>query len=306
VGRSFVEKLLMEGYEINVLDNLRSGNIKFIKKFENHKKFNFYKEDLLKLNKLDFLKFKTIFHFAANPDVQKSFENAEEHFKQNVVATFNLLEATKRGDLKNLIFLSSSTVYGDAKKIPTPEEYPLEPVSLYGASKAACEALISSYAHSFGFNATILRLANIIGINNTHSVIFDFITKLKQNLHMLKVLGDGKQSKSFLHISDCIKAILIGALHSRNHVEYLNIGSEDQVDVNTIAKIVIKHMSLTNTKIEFTGGVNGGRGWKGDVKNMQLDITKLKSFGWKPTYNGLESIEFVTKDFLQNWDNKEI
>jgi len=198
------------------------------------------------------------------------------------------------------IFSSSSTVYGNARTKPTPEDSPLEPISHYGASKAACEAIICSYAHLFGFNAIIFRFANIVGANSNHGVINDFIKKLNENPSKLEVLGDGTQCKSFLDVSDCINAFEFVLMKSINQVEFFNVGSEDMVDVHTIAKTVIDQLSLTTTEIEFTGGIDGGRGWKGDVKNMQLDITKLKSLGWRPNHNSLEAIKLATKVMLQN------
>jgi len=301
IGSHIVKKLLSNGHETHVLDNFSSGSPKLIKEFENFENFKFYKIDLLDEKSLDFLQnYKTIIHFAANPDVRSSIDDPKANFNQNICATFNLLESIKNTKLKTLIFSSSSTVYGNAKIIPTPEDSPLEPVSHYGASKAACEALICSYAHLFGFNAIIFRFANIVGTNSTHGVINDFIKKLNENPSKLEVLGDGTQCKSFFDVSDCINAFEFALMKSTSQIEFFNVGSEDVVDVHTIAKTVIDQLSLTTTEIEFTGGVDGGRGWKGDVKNMQLDITKLKSLGWRPNHNSLEAIKLATKAILQN------
>jgi len=149
-----------------------------------------------------------VFHLAANPEVKLSSTCPEIHYQQNVVATFNLLEAIRKtGNIKTFIFTSSSTVYGEPTKIPTPEDYaPLKPISVYGASKLACEALISAYAHTYGFKAIIYRLANIVGPRNKHGVIHDFMQKLKTKPKELEILGDGTQNKSYLYINDCIEA----------------------------------------------------------------------------------------------------
>ena len=146
IGSHFVEKLLSNGYETHVIDNLSAGKIKFVKEFEKFKNFKFYKADLLDKKSLEFLgNYKTILHLAANPEVKLSVLNPKSHFEQNTLTTFNLLESIREASLETLVFLSTSTVYGDARKIPTPEDYPLEPISPYGASKAACEAMVCSY-----------------------------------------------------------------------------------------------------------------------------------------------------------------
>ena len=140
--------------------------------------------------------------------------------------------------------------------------------------------------------------ARIVGPRNKHGVIYDFIQKLNKNPTQLEILGDGTQSKSYLYVSDCIEAMLLGLEKSTEQVEIYNVGSEDQVDVKTIAQIIIKEMDLKNVKLTFTGGVDGGRGWKGDVKNMLLDISKLKSLGWKPKLNSEQAIREATRQLL--------
>ena len=181
-------------------------------------------------------------------------------------------------------------------KIPTPEKYaPLKPISTYGASKLACEALISAYAYTYDFKAIIIRLANIVGPRNKHGVIHDFIQKLNKNPKELKILGDGTQNKSYLYKSDCIEAMLLGLKKSTEQVEICNVGSEDQTNVKTIAEVVAEEMGLQDIKFKFTGGVDGGRGWKGYVKNMLLNISKIKSLGWKPEHNTRQAIREATQ-----------
>ncbi len=212
-----------------------------------------------------------------------------------------MLEAVRKaGSVKTFVFTSSSTVYGDASRVPTPEDYaPLKPISVYGSTKLACEAMVSAYAHTYGFNAVIYRLANIVGPRARHGVIYDFILKLRKNKNQLEILGDGKQTKSYLHVNDCIQAMLSGVEKARERVEVFNIGSEDQVNVQTIAKIVVEEMGFSKVKLTYTGGVDGGRGWVGDVKNMLLDISKLRSLGWKPRFNSKQAIRAATKAILR-------
>jgi UDP-glucose 4-epimerase len=303
IGSHLVDALMVRGEEVCVFDNLSTGSIENVRYWLGSPNFTFIKGDLLNtmdLEKLEVKRYSFIFHFAANPEVKIGSTEPGIHFQQNILATYNLLELIRKADAKpTLIFASTSTVYGEASRIPTPEDYaPLKPISTYGASKLACEALITAYAYTYGFKAVIYRLANIVGPRSRHGVIYDFIEKLKRNPGELEILGDGTQTKSYLHVGDCIDAILLGLEKSTEQVEIFNVGSEDQVDVKTIAQIVIDEMKLKNVKLIFTGGVEGGRGWKGDVKNMLLDITKLKTLGWRPKLNSKQAVREAAKSLL--------
>ena len=302
IGSHLTEELASRSVELLIIDNLTSGSLKNIKKPLKNSKVRFMKGDLLDPKAVEKVvrDSEVIYHLAANPEVRVSATNPEIHFVQNVKATFNLLEAVRRlGDLETLVFTSTSTVYGEASKMPTPEDYaPLKPISIYGASKLACEALVTAYAYTYGFRAVIYRLANIVGSRSRHGVIYDFIQKLKINPMELEVLGDGKQNKSYLYVKDCVEAMIIGLEKSREHVEILNIGSEDQIMVRDIARIVIEEMGLKDVKIHYTGGVDGGRGWVGDVKDMLLDISKIKSLGWRPKHNSEESVRLTARELI--------
>ena len=303
IGSHLVDKLCQNHVEVVVFDNLSAGRMENLKKWLGAPNFKFVMGDLLSPEKvwktLD--RCETVFHLAANPEVRVSSENPKVHYEQNVLATFNLLEAIRKvGSVKALAFASTSTVYGDALEIPTPEEYaPLKPISVYGASKLASEALIISYAYTYGFKTVIYRLANIVGSRARHGVICDFIRKLRENPKKLEILGDGTQTKSYLHVEDCVNAILIGTNLSREKVEIFNVGSEDQITVKEIADIVCEKMGLSNVQYIFTGGVDGGRGWKGDVKFMLLNVNKLKKLGWKPKLNSRQAVEKAVEEILK-------
>jgi UDP-glucose 4-epimerase len=299
IGSHILEALMNDEANVRVFDNLSTGNIDNIKRHIKNQGLTFIRGDLR--NMTDIAKAvehcEIVFHLAANPEIRVGSFNPQIHYQQNVGSTFNLLEAIRKAEnVETFIFTSSSTVYGEPPTIPTPENYAtLEPISIYGATKLACEALITAYAHTYGFKAIIYRLANIVGPRNKHGVIHDFVKKLQTNPQELEILGDGTQTKSYLYVTDCIEAIFLGLEETRKQVEIYNIGSKDQIDVKTIAEIAIKEMGLKDVKLRFTGGINGGRGWKGDVKNMLLDITKLKSLGWKPKLNSEQSIKKVIK-----------
>ena len=308
IGSHLVDLLMERGVNVTVLDNLSAGKLENISQWLGNSRFKFIVGDLL--NPSDIKRAmegcEIVFHLAANPDVRRGFVDTKIDYEQNILATYNLLEVMRESErCKSIVFTSSSTVYGEAKKMPTPEDYgPLQPISLYGASKLACEALISGYSHLFGFKSVICRLANIIGSRGRHGVIYDFINKLRANPRTLEVLGDGTQRKSYLHVEDCVKALLVAYEKSGEHVEIYNIGSEDAVNVATIARIVIEEMNLKNVEIKYTGGVDGGRGWRGDVKEMLLDITKIKRLGWKAELNSAGAVRRAARELISEILNR--
>lgn len=219
----------------------------------------------------------TVFHLAADPSVRDSAEKAGENFKINALGTFNVLEACRKAGVRNFVFTSTSAVYGDAKIQPTHEGYPTFPISNYAAGKISGEAYCSSFASTYGIKSTVLRLANIFGERSTHGVMFDFYNKLRKNPEKLEILGDGKQNKSYLYVSDCVSAILAAFEKQTKIFDIFNVGSEEKHTVDEIASLIAKEMNL-NPKFEYTGG---SKGWAGDVSDMLLDVKKLKSLGWK-------------------------
>jgi UDP-glucose 4-epimerase len=242
---------------------------------------------------------RTVYHFAANPEVRPDRCDPATTFKENVFATHVLLEGLKQSEVEIVVFASSSTVYGEARLVPTPEDYaPLEPISIYGASKLASEGLVSAYCHTYEKRAVILRLANVIGPKNRHGVIRDFLTQIKKTPQKLRILGDGHQSKSYLYIEDCISAIIKASETPKKTVNVFNIGSEDQIDVIRIARIIAEEARLDPLDLEFVKGADGGRGWNGDVKNMLLDVNKLKSKGWRPNHSSQGAVRLTVRSEL--------
>jgi len=296
IGSHLVDRLIKEGNEVIVLDNLSSGKKEFIQHHFNNPNFKFYKVDLLTDEINGYFKgVDEVWHLAANADVRKALKDTEVDIKQNILVTYRVLEAMRKNNVKKIIFTSSSTVYGEAKKIPTPENYPCKPISLYGVSKLACEGLISAYVHTFDLNAVIFRLANIIGHRLTHGVIYDFIQKLKRNPNELEILGDGNQKKSYLYVEDCVNGMIFASRKVKSNLEIFNLGSEDWITVKEIAEIVYKELNL-NPKLRFG---ESDRGWKGDVPLMLLDISKIKKLGWKPRYNSKEAVELTVKELKE-------
>ena len=300
IGSHLVERLLLDN-EVTVLDNFSSGRIEFLEPYRDIPDFHLLTGDLMNPKILDnAVSGKDfIFHLAANPDVKLGAENTHVHLEQNVLATYNLLEAMRKNDVRQMAFTSTSTVYGEAAQVPTPEDYgPLLPISLYGASKLSCEALISSYCHTFQMQSWIYRFANIVGERGTHGVLVDFIRKLRENSGKLEILGSGKQRKSYLEVKDCIRAMIHAVEHSSGEVNVFNIGSEDSVDVTEIADIVVGQMGLDGVEYNYTGGIDG-RGWRGDVKLMLLSIEKIKMLGWSPELGSARALEVAVKALLK-------
>jgi UDP-glucose 4-epimerase len=297
IGSHLVDTLVAQGNEVLVIDSLCAGRKETIAQHIDSCKVRFLQKDLLTDGWQESIEgADRLFHLAADPDVRQSAVNPDPTIQNNIIATYRVLEAMRRFQVPELGFTSTSTVYGDATIIPTPENYtPLEPISVYGASKLACESLISSYCHSFGMKAYVFRFANIIGSRSGHGVITDFIKKLEHNPSELEILGDGKQTKSYLEVHECVAAMLFAVGHARGTVNTFNVGSEDWIDVKSIAEIVCEEMRLPDTKFRFTGGE---RGWVGDVPKMQLAVEKIKALRWKPLVGSRESVRIAVQAML--------
>ncbi len=297
IGSHLADRLLDMGAEVIGYDNLSGGNMDFLKKAMSNSRFTFIKGDVLDAGALSGAMdgIDTVFHLAANPDVRLGESDSRVHFHQNVEATQNVIEVMRRKGVKNIVFTSTSTVYGEAEVIPTPESYgPTIPISLYGASKLASEAMISGFCHTYDMSAVIYRFANVVGPRSTHGVTYDFVNKLRKDPKKLVILGNGRQKKSYTHVFDTIDAMIFGVENRRERVEIFNMGSEDYIDVVGVADIVTDVMGLRDVEYEFTGGI-GGAGWKGDVRVMQLSIEKLKGMGWRPKYDSAQSVRLTAE-----------
>ncbi|MEW6036201.1 MAG: NAD-dependent epimerase/dehydratase family protein [Candidatus Micrarchaeota archaeon] len=272
IGSHLADSLVAEGHEALVIDDLSSGS-----KDNLNPRAAFVRKDIRTDVSRHLKGCDAVFHLAADPDVRSSAENPRKSLDQNVLATFSLLESCRKAGVKRFVFASTSTVYGEAAVIPTPETHPCMPISNYGASKLSCEAYVSSYSHCYGIKGTSLRLANIFGERSRHGVMFDFYNKLRRDPSRLEVLGDGKQDKSYLHVSDCVSAFLAAWKGQKREYDVYNVGSSGRLKVDDLARLMCKTLGL-NPKLETTGT---SRGWAGDVRLMQLDTKKLEALGWK-------------------------
>jgi UDP-glucose 4-epimerase len=289
IGSHLVDTLVQSN-EVTVVDNLSNGNINFVNKKAQFIKADLYNDEISAL----FQNIDMVFHFAANPDVRIGTTNTKVHLDQNIIVTYHVLEAMRINNIRKIVFASTSAVYGEAVT-PTPENWgPLFPISLYGASKLACEGLISSYCHSFDLQAWVIRFANVIGPRSGHGVIYDFLKKLNSDPDNLEILGNGNQTKSYIHVKDCIGGIL-STLQANEKVNLFNLGSDDQLKVKRIAEIIVEVLGL-NTKFHFTGG---DRGWAGDVPVMLLSTQKLKYLGWKAAFNSETAVRETIMGMIQ-------
>ncbi len=282
IGSNLAELLLKRGAEVTVYDNMSSGRYEFIKHLRTFKGFAFMKGDVLDTRKLDLAMhgegYNAVAHLSANPDVALGTKNTRLDLEQGTVGTYNVLEAARKNDVHDILFASSSVVYGMAKVLPTPEGYgPLAPISLYGASKLASEGLITSFSHLFGMDYYIYRFANVVGRHSTHGVMIDFIKKLKRNPKALEVLGNGLQRKSYIDVEDCVSAMAFVYEKSGQQGNIYNLATDDQMKVDDIAGLVIRRFA-SGARIKHTGGAQG---WPGDVPNAFLSNRKLKAMGFR-------------------------
>jgi UDP-glucose 4-epimerase len=276
IGSHLVDTLVERGDEVLVIDNLTTGIQENIRSHLSSGRVELLSTDLLEdswLTKISGAH--RMYHIAADPDVRESAHRPDSPLANNLVATARVLEALRTQGVPEPVF-------------PTPEDYaPLEPISVYGATKLASEALISAYCHSFGMKAWVYRFANIIGDRSKHGVIWDFLQKLRADPHHLEILGDGRQSKSYLEVHACVDAMLYAADHANLPFNVLNIGSKDWIDVRSIADVLVEELGLSDVQYHFTGGE---RGWVGDVPRMLLSLEKMRSLGWEPPVTSRESV----------------
>lgn len=299
VGSNLAERLLADGHRVTVFDDLSAGSLEFLRDCRTHTEFCFIEGDLLEPDQIGkaVRGQDVVFHLAANSDIDKGRSESDRDLRLGTLATFNTLDAMRANGVRQLVFSSSSVVYGEPTQIPTPEDYgPLLPISLYGASKLACEGLISAFAHNYGIQSWIFRFANICGRHGTHGAIVDFIRKLRANPGQLQVLGNGRQAKPNLHVSECVDGMVYGWQHARDEVNYFNLGCEGATSADDIARSVIAALELRDVQIVHTGGE---RGWPGDVPQVRLDCTKMERIGWRAKLTSNQAVERASRELAR-------
>jgi UDP-glucose 4-epimerase len=298
VGSNLVDFFLKKKKFILGIDNFSTGKKLFLNNALKDKNFNFIEKDLLNSNEISkhFKNIDLVIHLSANADVRNGPLHPRLDLKQNLIVTSNVLEAMRVNNVKKIVFSSTGSIYGEAKKIPTPEnlDFPIQ-TSLYGASKLACEGLISAYCEAYNMKSWIFRFVSILGERYTHGHVIDFYKSLKNNKKILKVLGNGNQKKSYLYVQDCIEAIFLALKKSNDKVNIFNLGTNEYCNVKDSIKWICNELNL-NPKLDYKGGK---RGWIGDNPFIFLDTKRIRSLGWKPKLTIKQSV-IKTIKYLQS------
>jgi UDP-glucose 4-epimerase len=301
IGSTLVDRLMASGHAVTVVDNLSGGDERFLAHHRDSPRFRLVIADVRNTDRLIAAMSSNVdlvFHLAANADIARGVEDPTLDFEHSIVATFSMLRAMRHHGIKKLVYTSGSGVYGDRGLAFLPETHgPLEPVSMYGASKLSAEGLVSAFAHLYDMRAWILRPANIIGPRSTHGVVFDFIRKLQKDPSQLVILGDGKQSKAYLHVDDVIDAMLLVERKAKGQVSFFNLSSRSFITVNRIAELVIRGMGLKQVKRVHTPGKIG---WKGDVPIIRLRNTRIAKLGWRAKYDSTRAVAATIEALLKD------
>jgi UDP-glucose 4-epimerase len=306
VGSNLIRQLLVENHEVIAYDNLYLGKVQFIESFRTVPGFSFFQEDLLNRDKLieSSKGCDLVFHLAANSDISLGREQTDLDLRLGTLTTCNVLEAMRRNGIPHLIFASTSAVYGEAQTVPTPEDYgPLQPISLYGASKLAAEGFITAFVHNYGIQAWIYRFGNVAGPNSTHGIFYDFIHRLNLDQTRLRILGDGLQAKPYIHVADLIDGMLFGYHHARNDVNVFNLSTKGNTSVTTIADAIVKAYGLSNVKYEYTGTK---RGWIGDVPRVALDVSRMQAIGWRERLTSDQTVHQAAQELVRQFATRNI
>jgi UDP-glucose 4-epimerase len=294
IGSHLVSRLLnSEGTErVVVYDNFTSGHRSYLQGPANDDRLSIIEGDLKDVGQVReaMVGCDTLFHLAANPDIAKAITQPDIDFWEGTYLTQNVLEGMRQTGARRIFYTSGSGVYGEAPAVDFAEDHgPCIPISTYGASKLASESLIAAYCHMFGLVARVFRFANVVGPRQTHGVGYDFVRRLKIDSTTLRILGDGAQKKSYIHVDDVLEAILLVAAKANKPYEVFNVATDDYVTVRQIADQAVALAGLRpgEVRYDFTGG---DRGWKGDVPIVRFDCSKIKALGWRNHRSSAEAL----------------
>lgn len=299
IGSTLADRLIAENHEVVVYDNFSTGQRRFLDNAAQSRRFTLVEGDILDRDRLAAAMrgCDHVFHLAANADVRFGTEHPGKDLQQNTVATFTVLEAMRAAGVKRIAFSSTGSVYGEPATFPTPENAPF-PVqtSLYGASKLAGESLVAAYCEGFGFEGFVFRFVSILGERYTHGHVFDFTKSLVRDPSTLRVLGNGKQRKSYLYVQDCVDAILLALDKAPDRFNLFNLGTDEYCQVNDSIGWITQRMGVS-PQLEYTGGE---RGWIGDSPFIFLDCSRIRSLGWQPTLTIQQAVVRTVDYLLEN------
>lgn len=301
IGSNLIEALLARDNSVVCVDNYYNGTKKNIEHLRGTPRFTLYEEDLSDLNSVKNIfereKPEMVYHMAANSDIQSSANSPTVEYKNTYTTTFNILEVMRQTGVRRLFFCSTSAVYGDAHGKEVNELYaPLMPISYYGACKLGSEGLISAFTYMNNFHSMVFRFPNVVGPRLTHGVVFDFIKRLREDSSKLVILGDGRQCKPYLHVSDLIDCIQRFTKDIPAGMTVYNVGGETQSTVTDIAETVCHEMGLKNVTFQYTGGRGG---WKGDVPAFAYNLEKIHSEGWSASMTSKQAIAATVKENIR-------
>ena len=299
IGSNLVDRLLEMGHQVVGYDNFSTGQQRFLDSARSRSGFSLVEGDVLDPSALAgaFRGADVVFHLAANADVRHGTSYPERDLQQNTLGTFNVLEAMRANGVSRVVFSSTGSIYGEPDLFPTPENAPFPiQTSLYGASKLAGEALIQAYCEGFGFQGYIFRFVSILGDRYSHGHVFDFYRQLRQNPHELTVLGNGEQRKSYLHVQDCVDAILVALQEARGRINVFNLGTDEYCRVRESIAWIAGELGLDPTLV-CTGGE---RGWIGDSPFIFLDCGRIRSLGWAPKVSIREGVVLTLRYLRAN------
>ncbi len=303
IGSHLCDALLANGHKVVCVDNFSLGTKENIRHLQKNDKFTLYETDAADKNALDEVFDKTkpeiVYHLAANSDIQASAVNPDVEYRNTYTTTYNVLYCMRKYGIKKLFFASTSAVYGDKRDVILDENTPnLSPISYYGAAKLGSEALISAFTYMNDLCSLIFRFPNVIGPRLTHGVLFDFIRKLQKDGSHLEILGDGRQTKPYIYVTDLINAIIRFTLADdvkRTGVSLYNLGVDGETSVTHIADMLCEEMGLNAVQYHYTGGEGG---WKGDVPRFRYCIDKIHKEGWKAEYTSDEAVRKTIQNVL--------
>jgi UDP-glucose 4-epimerase len=303
IGSHLVRSLLesAETKRVVIFDNFTSGQQSYIEAAARDPRVEVVKADLKELSAVTeaMAGCDTVFHLAANPDIAKAVTQPDIDFWEGTYLTQNVLEAMRVNKVGRILYTSGSGVYGENDRVAFAEDYgPCIPISTYGASKLACEGLIASYCHMFELTGRAFRFANVVGPRQTHGVGYDFIRRLKADPTRLRILGDGSQKKSYIHVDDVLSAVRLADECATANYDVFNVATDDYITVAEIADLALKVSGLSSqdVKYEFSGG---DRGWKGDVPIVRFDCSKINTLGWEARRTSAEAVTDAMKAMLE-------
>jgi len=303
VGSNFVKSLLKKGHKVTVIDDMSNGNLNFVSSLISNSRLKVIKDNVINWESYvsSLVNVDCLIHLASNADISASFDNPTLDFNRGTVLTQTVAELARKNRIPTILYASGSGVYGDyGNELLTEGLHELIPISTYGASKVAGEALLCSYSKMFNIKVLCFRFANVVGPNQTHGVGLDFLVNLNRNPFSLQILGNGTQRKSYIHVSDVIDAVMLAESKVEDDFQIFNISTNGSLSVNMIAKMAVKQMGFDRPVIfSYTGG---NRGWKGDVPVVRLSVKKIRKLGWRPKLNSKQAMEKALESI---WDQIE-